>query len=395
MQNCAFLKRFSSFLSSQLSGAGGCTFKKFMDCKPHAYNGSDGAVGLLRWFEKTESVFIRCNCPPASQVTFATGTLEGAALTWWNSQNQTLGAEAANAMSWNEFKTSMTEEYCPRGEVQKLEGELYNLKMVGSEVEAYTARSHELAVLCPQMVNPPYKRIELYIDGLSPQIQGMVTSAEPATIQQAIRLAHKLTDQAVAQGTLPPRGASAKPSDSNNKRKSDNANNQSSSSNSQPQQNQRKFDSNRSFTPNNGNNNNQTQSTYTGKYPKCNKCNYHHNGSCESARCQRCGKMGHAARNCRGELMPKQANQQRGSVRGCYKCGKEDHFRNNCPELNRNGGNPGNNTNNGTGNNNNNENGGGADARAFVIGSGKARNNPNVVTCKFSLNACFAFVLLF
>ena len=48
--------------------------------------------------------------------------------------------------------------------------------MVGSEIEEYITRSRELAHLCPHMVMPAFKRIELYIGGLAPQIQGMVTS---------------------------------------------------------------------------------------------------------------------------------------------------------------------------------------------------------------------------
>ncbi|KAI3811204.1 hypothetical protein L1987_20923 [Smallanthus sonchifolius] len=97
-----------------------CTFKTFMDSKPHTFS---GAVGLLRWFEKVESLFAMCNCPLANQVKLASGTLEGLDLTWWNAQVQMLGLAMANAPSWEEFKTMMKEEYCPWDEIQKLEGE--------------------------------------------------------------------------------------------------------------------------------------------------------------------------------------------------------------------------------------------------------------------------------
>src|ERR1043165_6466923 len=93
----------------------------------------------------------------------------------------------------------MKEEYCPRDEIQKLETEYLNLKMVGSEIEKYTTRSHELAAMCPNYSNPPYKRIELYIKGLVPQIKSMVTAANLNTIQQVIRMAHQLTDQKVEE----------------------------------------------------------------------------------------------------------------------------------------------------------------------------------------------------
>ncbi|GKB03534.1 hypothetical protein Tco_0831677 [Tanacetum coccineum] len=43
-----------------------------------------GAVGLICWFERTESVFSRSKCTKENKVTFATGTLTDDALSWWN-----------------------------------------------------------------------------------------------------------------------------------------------------------------------------------------------------------------------------------------------------------------------------------------------------------------------
>jgi hypothetical protein len=53
------------------------------------------------------------------------------------------------------------------------------------------------------MVTPDSRRIKRYIDGVAPQIQGMVTTSNLASIQATICLAHKLTNQGVAQGTMP------------------------------------------------------------------------------------------------------------------------------------------------------------------------------------------------
>ncbi|KAM0001773.1 putative retrotransposon gag domain-containing protein [Helianthus debilis subsp. tardiflorus] len=200
-----------------------CTFKNFMDCRPSTFSGTEGAVGLLRWFEKLKSVFEMCECPEARRVKYATGTLEGIALTWWNAQVQLLGLAAANATPWNDFKELIKREYYTRDDIQKLKVEFFHLKMTGSEIEAYTKRSNELAVLCPTMVDPPIRCIELYFKGLAPEIQSHVTSANLNNIQDIQRLAHRLTDQAVEQNRLPKRisaidaTTSATPSD--NKRK--------------------------------------------------------------------------------------------------------------------------------------------------------------------------------
>ncbi|KAI3814162.1 hypothetical protein L1987_18909 [Smallanthus sonchifolius] len=261
-----------------------CTYKTFMVYKPHTFSGAEGAVGLLHWMEKTELVFSMCNCPQANQVKYASGTLEGPALTRWNSQVQMLTLEMANALPWEEFKTMLKEEYCPRDEVQKLEVDFWNLKMEGYEIETYTTRSHELATLCPQMVT---------LD----------------------------THFKSSQSNLP-----------------------------QHQQQQRRFEP---------------------------AINLSQSGSTQ----QNQGSF--------ADLQNKQTPTS-DAPKGCFECGKEGYFKRDCPQLkkacngNVNGNNQG-----GNGNNNGN----GANGRAFVIGSGEARKDHNVVTGMFPLNDHFASLL--
>ncbi|GKA82965.1 hypothetical protein Tco_0789713 [Tanacetum coccineum] len=50
-------------------------YKGFMSCQPFYFNGTEGAVGLIRWFKRTESVFSRSKCAEEDRVTFATCTL--------------------------------------------------------------------------------------------------------------------------------------------------------------------------------------------------------------------------------------------------------------------------------------------------------------------------------
>ncbi|GJS81719.1 reverse transcriptase domain-containing protein [Tanacetum coccineum] len=104
-----------------------CTFQDFLKCKPHNFSGTKGVVGLTRWFEKMETVFNISNCPSKYQVKYATCTLQDSALTWWNSHKRTIGVDAAYAMNWARLMRLMTEVYCPRNEIQKMETELWNL----------------------------------------------------------------------------------------------------------------------------------------------------------------------------------------------------------------------------------------------------------------------------
>ncbi|GKF67498.1 putative reverse transcriptase domain-containing protein, partial [Tanacetum coccineum] len=94
-----------------------CTFQDFLKCKPHNFSGTEGVVGLTRWFEKIET---------------------DSTLTWWNSHKRIIGVEAAYAMNWVKLMKLMTEVYCPRNEIQKMETELWNLTMKGNDLTAYT-----------------------------------------------------------------------------------------------------------------------------------------------------------------------------------------------------------------------------------------------------------------
>nr|GEY71538.1 reverse transcriptase domain-containing protein [Tanacetum cinerariifolium] len=74
-------------------------YKEFISCQPFYFNGTEGAVGLIRWFERTESVFLRSKCAKEDKVTFSTGTLINDALSWWNAYAQPIRIEQANKIA--------------------------------------------------------------------------------------------------------------------------------------------------------------------------------------------------------------------------------------------------------------------------------------------------------
>ncbi|GJS16039.1 hypothetical protein Tco_0410511 [Tanacetum coccineum] len=57
-------------------------------------------TGLVQWFEKIEFVFHINKCTVECQVKFATCTLLGGVLTWWNSHVRTVGHDFAYALPW-------------------------------------------------------------------------------------------------------------------------------------------------------------------------------------------------------------------------------------------------------------------------------------------------------
>nr|GEV23878.1 reverse transcriptase domain-containing protein [Tanacetum cinerariifolium] len=90
-----------------------CSYKEFMSCRPFNFKGTEGAVGLIRWFERSKSVFSRSNCTEDCKVKFATDTLTGDALSWWNSFAQPNGIKEAYKTTWSDLKKLLTKKYYP------------------------------------------------------------------------------------------------------------------------------------------------------------------------------------------------------------------------------------------------------------------------------------------
>ncbi|GJQ91426.1 RNA polymerase beta subunit, chloroplastic [Tanacetum coccineum] len=171
-----------------------------------------------------ETVFRISHCSVENQIKFSTCTLLAGALTWCNSHVRIVGHDVAYAMTWTELKKKMTDKYCPRNEMKKLEAELWNLKVKGTDVIGYNQRFQELALLCVRMFPKESDKVE--------RVDGQCTLAE----RQA-----------------------------KNKRKLDN-NNQAQ------QQSPKRQNVARAYAAGTG------EKEYAGTLPLCNRCKLHHNG---------------------------------------------------------------------------------------------------------------------
>ncbi|GJU29575.1 hypothetical protein Tco_1173164 [Tanacetum coccineum] len=98
-----------------------CAYKKFTSYQLFYFNGTDGVVGLIRWFKRTELIFSRSKCAEINKVRFAVSTLTNEALFWRNSFTQSIVIEEAYKITWSEFKRLLIEKYCPQTEIKKME----------------------------------------------------------------------------------------------------------------------------------------------------------------------------------------------------------------------------------------------------------------------------------
>ncbi|GJY17080.1 putative reverse transcriptase domain-containing protein [Tanacetum coccineum] len=217
-----------------------CTYQDFIKCQPLNFKGTEGVVGLIRWFEKMETIFHISNCPEKYQL--------------------------------------MAEVYCPSYEIQKMESELWNLTVKNNDLAAYTQRFQELTMLCTKMVPEEEDRVKKFIGGLLDNIQGNVIAVEPTRLQDAVRIANNLMDQKL-------KGYAVKKA--KNKRKFDNS--QKDNRGQQlPFKRQNVGGQNVARAYMDGNN---ERRVYNGPLPLYNKCKFHHEGPCTMRR-GKCNKNG-------------------------------------------------------------------------------------------------------
>ncbi|GJZ70886.1 putative reverse transcriptase domain-containing protein, partial [Tanacetum coccineum] len=258
------------------------------------------------------------DCKERDKVKFATTTLQGRALTWWNGRIASMGIDAANGTSWTQLK--------------------------GTDIDGYTNRFYELALLYPRMLEPEQVKVEQYIRGLSKNIHGDVTSSRPTSIDEVVRMAYQLMGQIIQDKTDEVSEGEKRKGEGDRGGHGDNRRDYNR------RQNQRR--ANAGAMTNVAPNDNEV-------CPKCK--NKKHGGDC-----WKCGKLGHKTAAC-WSLDIKDVT--------CFKCNEKGHRKRDCPKLKK------------------NEQGGNNRGAVYKLGAVDAQQDPKVITGTFLLNNRYATAL--
>nr|GEZ21617.1 hypothetical protein [Tanacetum cinerariifolium] len=217
----------------------GCSYKIFMNCKPHSFNRTKGVVGL--------------------------------------------------------------KQYCPATEIQKIEQELWTLTLKGDDIEAYNNHFHELALMCPELVPTEKKMIEKYVRSFLKEskeislLQSRQLYMMPSTWlvnwlskQFRVGLSELVKEIKESGKTTKETPTTITPTTNLN-----NNNNNRNRNNNHHQQQNRRQETARAYVaaPAKGRG-------YARNLPRCNHFNSHHNGQCPP-NCPKCQRTGHQEKDCR------------------------------------------------------------------------------------------------
>ncbi|GJV92072.1 putative reverse transcriptase domain-containing protein [Tanacetum coccineum] len=199
-----------------------------------------------------------------------------------------------------------------------------------------------------EWLEPEQVKVVAYIRGLSKTPWLIVTSSQPATIDQAVRMAYQLMGQIIQDKTDEVQEGEKRKGDGDRGGRGDNRRDHNN------RQNQRRANA--------GAMTNVASIRQRRFCPKCK--NKKHNGDCW--KCGKCGKLGHKTAFCR---CPDKREVT------CFKCNKKGHLKKDCPTLRR------------------NDQDGNNRGAVYKLGAVDAQQDPKVVTGTFLLNNRYATAL--
>ncbi|KAJ9558544.1 hypothetical protein OSB04_013158 [Centaurea solstitialis] len=269
--------------SSQAPGRA-VTFKDFMACQPPHFEGRKDPIACFRWVAAVEGAFRTSGCPEGMKVFYAVNLLRNAGKEWWGLILKSRTEEQINAMTWDEFKVLLDEQFAPRIEKQRITSEFLNLAQTTETVNEITDQFLEKLLFCPDYVSTEEMKMFRYQGVLKPEIREFVATAMCKTFNDMVDVARtrELFLEEQQQG----------------KRKAEQEPVPVKKSKGQ-------------------------RSDIRKEFSGCPKCGKNHSGECRLPEpvCFKCGKPGHRSRECRVE------------PRTCFHCFQPGHIKPNCPQL--------------------------------------------------------------
>ncbi|GJT67763.1 reverse transcriptase domain-containing protein [Tanacetum coccineum] len=99
----------------------------------------------------------------------------------------------AYGMPWKTLMKMMIAKYCPQNKIKKLEIEIWDLKVKGTDLASYTQHFQELALMCGRVFLEESDVVEKYVGGLPDMNQGNVMSYQTQDrMEEAVEMGNYL-----------------------------------------------------------------------------------------------------------------------------------------------------------------------------------------------------------
>ncbi|XP_022026084.1 uncharacterized protein LOC110926666 [Helianthus annuus] len=218
------------------------------------------------------------------------GKLRGQAKDWWDNKKKEIVADAAKAMTWDEFKAPFLKHHSPKVVINRIKEESIQLRQNGESIDKITGIFLDKLRFCDEPVTNEEQKIYYYYNMLSAEYREFMSPSKYETLTEIINTAREREIELKKQIERGERRAvDVNPSPAKKALTTESV----------------------------------KKTNVKGGSPSCKVCGKGHKGECrfKDKPCPLCGKTGHTAALCPGKV----------SV--CYKCYQPGHENSKCPEL--------------------------------------------------------------
>jgi hypothetical protein len=158
--------------------------------KPDTFDGSKPGNRVDSWLFQLNEYFSACGVHnDLERVAYAGAMLRGAAGTWWRQRRTHAAAGMSDVSTWHQFSTELRDQFTIVNAVKVARDELAALKQTGA-VQNYAIKFRDITLQIPDITDQ--EKLDRFVRGLKPRLQRELAIREPATLDDAIRMAERI-----------------------------------------------------------------------------------------------------------------------------------------------------------------------------------------------------------
>ena len=161
---------------------------KFNKLHREKFTGEPDAQKAELWLENLEYLFNILRYDDEQKIDLSVFQFEGAARHWWSTV-VARWTRTETAKTWENFRTEFLDKYVPRWEIDRRRNEFARLEQGNLTVEQYDAEFTRLLRYVPYYQDDEREKARLFYQGLKPELQTILASADWNTYAQVVERA--------------------------------------------------------------------------------------------------------------------------------------------------------------------------------------------------------------
>jgi hypothetical protein len=157
---------------------------EFLRTHPTTFSQAKDPMEAKDWLNGVEKKLVIAQCTDRENVLFAAHQLFGTIVNWWEMNCNT--HVDVDSITWNEFKAHFCNHDVPRGTMKLKKKKFTNLRQGSMIVNEYLNSFIQLSRYAAEDINTDEKKQDMFLEGLSDEIQFQLLNMDYVDFQHMI-----------------------------------------------------------------------------------------------------------------------------------------------------------------------------------------------------------------